>query len=281
MSKLATQVTEKYDYKVRTTALKTEDGLSTDYIATINESNNKVLGVFTKRYGLTQNAPLVELVEDAFKTANMTNYKRKMSIARDGARLYATYDFRDKTQKIAVGDEIGLRLTLNNSFDGSTPVSFTLGAVRLVCSNGMVRISRYDFVFSRKHFGDFKFDNVQDAFNSAVSKYGANSEVFKKMAKIELTQDQGANILANLQKSIVISEKTRKGMQTIWENPTYKEDKARNLWNLYNATTQFLTHDTEGDRFELAYRTNERITNIFQGYVTKPETRERAIILLA
>ena len=47
------------------------------------------------------------------------------------------YDFKNQTRALRredpeVGDEVGLRLTLQNSFDRSLRVSFALGMLRLV-----------------------------------------------------------------------------------------------------------------------------------------------------
>ena len=51
----------------------------------------------------------------------------------------------------------------------------------------------------------------------------------------------------------------RDSIQMVWDNPTHKEDEGRNLYNLYNATTQHLTHDVEGGRFEYARRVSSQV----------------------
>ena len=73
----------------------------------------------------------------------------------------------------------------------------------------------------------------------------------------------GENIMLNFVKAKDISERMATEVLKIWTNPTYHEDRERNLWNLYNATTQHLTHEVEGKRFELAEKVNTRIMSAF------------------
>jgi hypothetical protein len=66
-------------------------------------------------------------------------------------------------------------------------------------------------------------------------------------------------ILDNLAIKKVLSESLRDSIQMVWDAPTHKEDEGRNLYNLYNATTQHLTHDVEGGRFEYARRVSHSV----------------------
>ncbi len=102
--------------------------------------NHAVLGKVTDRYGIVQNSDLIQAAEDAFKAQGLTDYTRKVVVAGDGERMYAVYDFRSVTRALKVGDDVGLRLTVQNSFDGSLRASFMAGMLRLVCKNGMVAV---------------------------------------------------------------------------------------------------------------------------------------------
>jgi hypothetical protein len=83
------------------------------------------------------------------------------------------------------------------------------------------------------------------------------------MIDLRVSQNDGRNILLNFEKSKVMSERMREGIESVWEGPSYKEDSDRNLFNLYNAVTQHLTHSVEGKRFELAERINTSVLNAF------------------
>jgi hypothetical protein len=45
-------------------------------------------------------------------------------------------------------------------------------------------------------------------------------------------------------------------VKLIWNDPSHREDKSRNLWSLYNAVTQFTSHQVEPTSYELAQRIN-------------------------
>jgi hypothetical protein len=49
----------------------------------------------------------------------------------------------------------------------------------------------------------------------------------------------------------------------VWDSPSFGEDQGRNLYNLYNATTEHLTREVQPTRFEYANRVNRNVlTNL-------------------
>ena len=60
----------------------------------------------------------------------------------------------------------------------------------------------------------------------------------------------------NLTKAKVIADRNVDKVKIIWNDPSYREDKNRNLWALYNAVTQFTSHQVEPTSYELAQRIN-------------------------
>ena len=62
----------------------------------------------------------------------------------------------------------------------------------------------------------------------------------------------------------------RDGIVKIWDNPTHQEDEARNLWNLYNATTQHLTHAVNDDRFEYSNTVSSNVLRRLRGAASSP-----------
>lgn len=105
---------------------------------------------------------------------------------------------------------------------------------------------------------------MKDALAKALVAWENSTVIFERMAQVELTPEQGFNILANLQAQRILSDKMRENIGAIWQSPTHAEDSARNLYNLYNALTQHVTHDIAGERFELASRVNENALTILE-----------------
>ena len=111
-------------------------------IYNVRRDTGAVLGCTSERYGLVQNREVVGLLEDAFGKADLGGFKSKMIVTGNGERMFATYDFEAQRRKLKVGDEIGMRLTAQNSFDGHLKLTFAIGALRLVCTNGMASMEK-------------------------------------------------------------------------------------------------------------------------------------------
>jgi hypothetical protein len=178
--------------------------------------------------------------------------------------MYAVYDFQTHTKKMAkVGDEIGLRLTLKNSFGGELRASFLMGILRLICMNGAVTLDP-EMGVAKKHGSQIRVDFIVDTLKTVIANWEQSTNIFDRLAEFPVTQEQGHNILNRLESSKVLSTKLREGVGLIWSNPTHREDAARNLYNLYNATTQFLTHNVESERFELSNRVSTNVLTAFE-----------------
>jgi hypothetical protein len=219
---------------------------------------HEVLGKVTDRYGLIQNQDLIGAAEDAFAAKSMTDFKRKIVVVGEGQKMYARYDFRSHIKKLKVGDEVGLSLTVQNSFDGGLRASFSLGMLRLICLNGAATLER-EVSMTKKHSVGISSTFIGDALEKAILAWDKATAVYDRLAQVGISQVQGINILAQLEASKALSGKLREAVEVIWNAPRHAADADRNLFNLYNALTQHLTHDVSATRFELANRTSENV----------------------
>jgi len=280
MAQLAKQ-SNKFDFSVEAAPsfMQLADGSFVKDGFTVNRRMDtmQVLGKVTDRYGIIQNSDLIQVSEDAFAAKGMTNYKRTTIVTGSGEKMYSTYDFKDHVKKLKVGDEVGLRLTVQNSFDGSLRASFSLGMMRLLCLNGMTTVER-EVSMTKKHSSGINVQFITDALEKAIKAWDKATIVFDRISDVKLTQEQGKNILANLEEQSVLSGKLRENIQSIWDAPRHREDSARNLFNLYNAVTQHLTHDVASDRFELANRVSGNVLNVFER-ISRDSSRLNKLVL--
>ena len=65
----------------------------------------------------------------------------------------------------------------------------------------------------------------------------------------------------------------------IWNNPTHREDNSRNLYSLYNAVTQHLTHEVEDTRFELAERVSQKTLRAFDAASKNGGKKDKLLLL--
>ena len=261
--------TSKFDYNVEQVTMTLPNGTPTRYFANVRTDTNEVLGVVTEKYEVLQNNDLINTVESLFTKEGFTNYNRKTICTANGSRIRAIYDFPDQGFKLANGNDLTFRLKVQNSFDGSLRASFQVGLVRLVCSNGLA-LPVASVGMTRKHTNSqLDPELVRESFHKSVKAFSESAPLFNRMIETRLTQTEGLTVLLGLEKSKVMSERMREGIEAIWNRPTYREDSDRNLFNLYNSVTQHLTHSVEGKRFELAERVNTGTLQAFTKAVKK------------
>jgi len=263
MARTTRPMSDSYDFQVVQEPLFNRDGKAavvgkSPVMGNYRTDTGQCLGTSTEAYAIVQNGDLVEQVEDALGKSGLGDFTSEKMVARDGARFYGVYDFPSLVRPIVVGDGAGMRLTLNNSFDRSTGVDFSVGLKRLVCLNGMMTLVA-DTSVTKKHSHKLTLDFITDSIHSCQLKFEESIKDFGTLAQREITQEQGGLILDNLAIKKVLSDSLRDSVQMVWDAPVYKEDAGRNLYNLYNATTQHLTHDVEGGRFEYARRVSHAV----------------------
>ena len=89
------------------------------------------------------------------------------------------------------------------------------------------------------------------------------------------------NVLQNLVKTNILSEKTREPIAQLWNDPEHQEDKGRNLYNLNNAITQHMTHDVAEERFEYANRTTTNVLKRFKLAADNPARLKKLVAVPA
>ena len=260
MPKVPTQ-TSDYDFTVEQVPLFDAQGRRTGFFGNQRTDNGIVLGVTSERYGIQNNAPLIERAEEAFNDQKLGDFEREIIVTGDGQRMRAVYDFKNQIkprEDRKKGDNMGLRLTVQNSFDRSLRVSFAMGVLRLVCTNGMTSLEREQSM-TKKHSSGNGLDFLGEALSKAIGSWDKALLTYNQLEAIEIEQQQGLNALHNLAKAGAISDRMAGAVSKIWNNPTYTEDEGRNLYNLYNAVTEHLTREVEGTRYELAERVNQKV----------------------
>ena len=261
------QVNQGFDYQVNQVEVPHPiTGDKSGYFMNVRDDNDGILGWTTDRYGLVQNSDILDRADEAFEARGI-QVKRKVIITEDGAKMRAQYDLQGdafQAEVPQVGDVMAYRLTAQNSFDRSLRVSFALGLVRLVCTNGMVTMEK-EVEMVKKHSTKVSIGDIisDDALDRALAKLATSVNVFSRLADTSVEQEQGLTILQNLTNDKVLSEKVRESIAQIWNAPTFDEDKGRNLYNLNNAVTQHMTHDIADERFEYANRVTSNVLKRF------------------
>ena len=259
-----------YDFTVERVPLTLPNSNKSRVFAHVRTDTQEELGWGTDQYGFVQNGDLIHGADEAMEARGLVPTSRRVVVTGRGERMFAQYDFENETaiatrrEDRTKGMEMGMRLTLQNSFDRSLRVSFALGMVRLVCLNGMTTMEK-EFGMTRKHSSNVEIGFIGDALDRATGSFDKAVQGFGILGERDITQEQGRNILGQLNKAKVLSNVVRDGILKIWENPTHEEDEARNLWTLYNAATQHLTHEVSDSRFEYANTVSTNVLRRLRG----------------
>ncbi len=145
-------IKQKPFFTVKRERLYRKNGEDTHYDALYRADDGNQLSVVSDRYKLIPHREVVDFLHQIVDAAGLKNWKRKVLLANDGAKLFYELRFPDykfdpstngggrgtamDSGKRKIGDFFEPTVTGINSYDGSSPAGFDYGAQRLVCLNG-------------------------------------------------------------------------------------------------------------------------------------------------
>jgi hypothetical protein len=247
------------NYKVKQQKVYDRTGrLIKGYSGNFRADTGECLAITSDKYKIVHHQDALDAVQSCL---DFGDYKRKLYSIKDGRRLYAVYDFNDQRQQIQAGDDVGFRLLLKNSYDGSCGVDLAAGLLRIICTNGMVVMAKDNHV-TRQHRsrggGEIDLGFLSETIEQSKMQWTASVEFFKAMSNTPITQREGIEMVESMVKDAVIAKVHAEEIKKIWDKPTYDLDNSRSTYNLYNAVTQYLTPLAE-EKFEQVQRTSRKV----------------------
>jgi hypothetical protein len=247
------------NYKVKQQKVYDRAGkLIKGYSGNFRADTGECLAITSDKYKIVHHQDALDAVQSCL---DFGDYKRKLYSIKDGRRLYAVYDFNDQRQQIQAGDDVGFRLLLKNSYDGSCGVDLAAGLLRIICTNGMVVMAKDNHV-TRQHRsrggGEIDLGFLSETIEQSKMQWTASVEFFKAMSNTPITQREGIEMVESMVKDAVIAKVHAEEIKKIWDKPTYDLDNSRSTYNLYNAVTQYLTPLAE-EKFEQVQRTSRKV----------------------
>lgn len=271
MARTATHaINSDWDYTVEKVPVFDENGKAVKgQFMNRRQDTGQVLKVgVSKDYNVVNNRDIVNPVQEVLADLGLEPTKVSHYVMGGGARYKARFEFKDTQIELPkVGDAMGFRLDLDNSFDLWHRIKTMGGGLRLVCTNGMTTFDKAHGI-SCKHSNRFNVSNIKKAIGAALDGFynlAKDDNPFTVMAGREVTQEQGINILQNLVNKGDISEVRREGIAKVWNGPTYREDEARNLYNLLNSVTEYTTHEVAETNFAMSETMNRKVTTRLLG----------------
>lgn len=231
-------MTTKYNFPVELTAIRTRyKGTAIaipDRKAVLRTDTLIPLGIVSTKYELLKHADVINGFRDALKDQH---YNETIKLAKNGAQLYATYSLPEHKVEVRKNDVISLQFIVKNSYDGTNALHITLGAFRVVCTNGMI-IGKKFFTFSQKHIGSeagvVDSSVLKDKVNMIATQFAKTLPIMQDMAETPVTIDPDELFD---HKKIKIPK-----YLLAFAAEEYRNAQDLSLWGFYNSLTYAITH---------------------------------------
>lgn len=226
---------QNYDFPTKVVPVEADSIVIPYRFAVIRTDTNQPLGIISNRYQLMPHKEVLEKTREAL-IQDKLKFQERVNVTKNGAHCLIEYTFPDAKGEIRTGDFISLQITIINSYDASTSIRFLLGALRLVCSNGLVFGKELAY-YSQRHTSGLDVTVIQEKFRD-VSKY-FNKRAVPTMGKM-------SNLKLSIEKSNQLFEKYKdKNIFPQWLVDSAQEHyqtEEYTVWNFYNAFAYAISH---------------------------------------
>lgn len=218
-----------YNFPVSLQPLYTKQGAEAPKVrAVVNESTGHAIATVSTKYSLLKHQELVDKSVGFVRGFGIP--EERILTSRNADKFAAEYTYKEKTAAVGIDDVVGLRVYVENSYNGKSSAKIRIGALRLKCLNGMM-LPHDVFSLSVKHAGkiEIEFPNpedVLDRFRSSVSSLSVYKET-------NLTYEKYTRFVEDAVEFGLVNK-------TALDKPP-----GQNAWDLYNQFTYNITHESK------------------------------------
>lgn len=234
--------TKAIDFEVKREPLFTQDHRETRHDAIVRQDTGKVVSVVSRDYNLLPHRTAFEKAAKAVQGIGYGMEIKKLAVSASGSKMFLmlqgsqTYDLGGKDNMVQP------TLILINSIDGTTKFGFKIGALRLICTNGMVRGIAFQNI-SIRHTSGADFSGIIEAGGEAMSRFNLEAiPRWQRMVTRHLDdKDIDATLLAMKSPKLQVPNKVNEAVLR-----KLRAEGAMTSWDLYNHYTNVLTHQYVG-----------------------------------
>ncbi|MBO6573167.1 MAG: DUF932 domain-containing protein [Balneola sp.] len=215
--------------------------LPNGYKAIVREDTNEVISIVKDTYKIVKNSDLIDQLLRQLATCGQS-FKIDPShsfVSNERMRLQITFPelrLRDRESDIA------LSAFIHNSYDQSEGVRFYFGAIRAICSNGMVFGKILSKYYSR-HTSGFSFENLGEKLAEAREYFPEIQERINRLEILRVDEQLIENVSTKISKRLA-------------EQAIAEEEIGRiSQWQLLNRLTNHISHQME-PRMQAKYQDN-------------------------
>lgn len=208
-----------------------ETYLDNGYKAIVREDTNKVISIVRDSYQIVTNRDLInELLHFLAVSGEQFKIDPSHSFVQDN-RMRLQVTFPNLTLQDSESD-INLSLFLHNSYDLSEGVRFYFGAIRGVCSNGMVFGEILGRYYS-KHTSGFQMSDFSAKLDEAKQHFPAIQERIDQLQMLPATPELVEQVSDKISKRLADEVLEQHDIQQMSQ------------WKLLNKVTYYISHDVD------------------------------------
>lgn len=215
--------------------------LPNGYKAIVREDTNQVISIVKDTYKIVKNSDLIDQLLRQLATCGQS-FKIDAShsfVNNERMRLQITFPelrLRDRESDIA------LSAFIHNSYSMQESVKFYFGAIRAICSNGMVFGKILSKYYSR-HTSGFSFDNLSEKLAEAREYFPEIQERINRLEMLPVDEQLVEHVSTKISKRLA-------------EQCIAEEEIGRiTQWRLLNRLTNHISHEME-PHLQARYQTN-------------------------
>ena len=212
------------------------------YKAIVDSDTGKVFSIVSNDYKIITHQQAIEQIESIIvKNKDLGSYNLKVNFYNYGGRMRCTFTFPRIAVEIAKGDVVNLQLHLSNSYDVTWPFTVLLGAIRLVCTNGLV-IGERILHIKKRHVYELDNLNIDQTITTATKRFQKQSGKWMDLAQSPLYPTIYEKVMKTMKFGKNATEEIQHQIDHDASGYTNDNFPVMSLWAFYNVLTWYITH---------------------------------------
>ncbi|MCX6170947.1 MAG: DUF932 domain-containing protein [Ignavibacteriales bacterium] len=220
--------------------------LTKDYKAIVRKDTSELISIMNDTYKIVPNSDVIRPLMEQLNMLDTSWFIDSSHSFVENNRMRLQVTFPELIFSDGKSD-VSLSLFLHNSYDGSEGVRMFWGAIRAICKNGMV----FGEVLSRfygKHTAKINIGNLNQQAEASYEKIPVIKHRIDQLLNEKVTEALRTSVENRLGKKV---------MKFVEEQEDERNQKAKNMWVLYNFLTYFISHNVQqrmraGYQFEVS-----------------------------
>ncbi|MEI8659428.1 DUF932 domain-containing protein [Vibrio sp. Hal054] len=214
--------------------------------AVIDLENNHIIAVHGKDYTLIRNELAYSMINEAINklayagTLNTDGMFIKDSVVNKGGKTIREYIFPEHKFSINADDTL-MKITVINSYDGSSQFSIKVGGFRVVCLNGLVAGNNFQNL-TKRHSGEVNLVDIENRITTSIASFKTMGEYWEHLIKTPISTAEVDSVLTAFctRKGSKPSAAKFNMLDELYRG--HSKTTGKNWWSLYNTLTAWSTH---------------------------------------